>query len=250
MDTVPATLDILDQETDVALVLLMGAAESCAEDKQLAREALRELHSRHYGYVLTLVDRYSEYRGTVVVDPQAFALETFRKAYRSASRFRDKSNGNSERGTAQVKAWLGRIAQNLARDELKRLSRPKHRVDIVPFDESRDGDEDAGGNGNEPATSPFDPEPTEPERLRAVDEALAQLKPEERDIVVTYVTDGIPTSTGGRELPVDAREALEQRTGYERTNIRQKWRRLSERLRTILEPLVAYPKSSTPHAQP
>jgi hypothetical protein len=51
---------------------------------------------------------------------------------------------------------------------------------------------------------------------------------------MTYAAVGIPTKIG-RELPKEDRDALEERTGYERSNIRQKWLRLSRKLKAELE---------------
>ena len=89
--------------------------------------------------------------------------------------------------------------------------------------------------------------PTNSRALAALQTVLESLKPEERDILMTYGAHAIPTSTG-RELPAEIRDELEQRTGYERSNIRQKWRRLSQRLKSELEPPLTTRTPSSLHA--
>ncbi len=227
----------LTHESDASLMLLMGAAgTSSAEDQALAREALRTLHARHYGYLLGVLEGFSENVGTVVIDPEEFAVRTFKKAFQVADKFCDRSNGDPTKGEAQVKAWLGEIARNLARDELDRVSRLDKRVHFVVLDETHgipDTPEDDG-----------DVAPTEPKALAALQDTLATPKPEERDILITYALFGFPTKDG-RELPESDREALMQRTGYERSNIRQKWCRLTKRLHADLEPLLTNQKHSS-----
>ncbi len=230
------SLDIT-QESDAGLMLLMGAAgESSPADQALARDALRVLHGRHYGYLLGVLESFAENVGTVVIDPKEFALRTFKKAFQVANEFRDMSDGDSAKAERQVKAWLGKIASNLARDELDRVSRREKHVQFCVLDDTHDI--------SDAPLEVEDATPTEPEALAALRDNLAMLKPEERDILMTYGLFGIPTKNG-RELPNDVREALEERTGYERSNIRQKWHRLSQRLKAELEPTLKNQK--TPH---
>lgn len=228
----------ITRESDSGLLLMMGAAaESSAEDQALARHALKELHARHYGYLLGILENFAENIGTVVIDPAEFALKTFKKAFQVAAQFCDKSDGNDDKSRTQVRAWLGKIATNLARDELRRVSRLDKHIYLVVLDDSHDVPESPPDN--EDAT------PTNPKALAALQDALAMLKSEERDILITYALFGIPTDTG-RELPESEREALMRRTGYERSNIRQKWRRLSIRLKGELEPQLTNQKHSSP----
>lgn len=225
----------MEQETDAGLMNLMGAAGPTAEDQTMAREALKELHRRYYPYVLVVCETFSESVGTVVIDPEGFAAATFEKAFRSAESFCDKSDGNPERAKLQVKSWLGVIATNLARDALSQLKRRKVHIEFVPLDETHDIEE-TESESNDTVSTP-------PPLLSALHEVLDALKPEEKDILITYATFGIPTKTG-RELPKADREALEERTGYERSNIRQKWLRLSLKLKEKLEPSFINQKSS------
>lgn len=217
----------MGQETDAGLMLLMGAAGPAPEEQELARAALKELHRRYYGYVLAVAEGYSENFGTVEIDPDEFATATFKKAFEKAANFRDKSDGDTDRAKLQVKAWLGVTARNLARDALDKIKRRNDGVTLVLLDDTTDA--------AEPDTeSDLDTTSTPPAALQALQEALDSLKPEERDILITYAAFGVPTENG-RELPKDVRDALEERTGYERSNIRQKWFRLSRKLKAELE---------------
>jgi hypothetical protein len=177
--------------------------------------------------LVSILKQYSENGGTVVVDPEELALWTFKKAFER--KFRDKSDGDPTKAGAQVKAWLTRIATNLARDELDRIGRERRRLPLEVLDENHDIAQSPRGDG--------DAKPTNPRALAALRVILDTLKPEEREILKAYAEHGIPTENG-RELPRDVRYALEESTGYERCTIRQKWLRLSRRLKAELEPFL------------
>lgn len=230
----------MGQETDVGLMLLMGAAGPAPEEQELARAALKELHRRYYPYVLSVAEGYSENFGTVEIAPDEFATATFKKAFSRAATFHDKSDGDPEVSALQVKAWLGVIARNLSRDALDKIKRRHGHLEVVPLDETTDAPEAE----SEPEQE-LDTTPTATPVLLALRGALDTLKPEERDILITYATFGF-TTKNGRELPKDVREALEERTGYERSNIRQKWLRLSRKLKVELEPKLATQRASNP----
>jgi len=228
----------IGQDTDAGLMLLMGAAGPAPEEQEMARAALKELHRRYYPYLLTVAEGYSENFGTVEIDPAEFATATFKKAFIRAATFHDKSDGNPDVSALQVKAWLGVIARNLARDALDKIKRRNNHLDVVPLNEITDTLE------AQPEPEPeLDTKPTATPALLALRVALDALKPEERDILITYATSGY-TTKNGRELPRDAREALEERTDYERSNIRQKWLRLTKKLKTELEPKLTTKQAS------
>ena len=227
------------KESDAGLLLFIGAAGQCADEQQIAREALRELHFRHYSYLLGIFEKYAANAGTVIIDPSEFALATLKKAFRSAYQFTDRSGGDPVLAALQVRAWLGVIGERLAKDELRRLSRREKTVRLVTLDETHDAPEETQDEDLAPST------PTNPEALVALQEQLGELKPEERDILMTYAAFGIVTPSG-RELPADVREDLETRTGYERSTIRKKWQRLTERLETQLKPFINNTKLKSP----
>jgi DNA-directed RNA polymerase specialized sigma24 family protein len=226
MQSVPIDLT---RESDAGLLYLIGEATDEPSEKSLARDAMREFHARHYPYVSGRLGEFARNLGSVVVDVEKF---TFEKAFRAAKRFKDTSPGNHELAARKARAWMGRIASNLARDELKRISRKQCGIQLVPLNDDIDAAIDSGESDEAES-----PEPTDSHALAQLRAILATLKVEERDILITYATFGNPTATG-RELPPDVRDALEERTGYERSNIRQKWRRLSKRLEVEIEPFL------------
>jgi RNA polymerase sigma factor (sigma-70 family) len=228
METV--TVDVA-RETDAGLLVLIGAADASSDqDRTLAFEARHEFYTRHYGYVLAVLKKFAANAGTVVIDPKEFAAATFKKVFRCAGRFRDKSQGDPDKSAGQIRAYLGRAASNLAKDELNRISRLANEGHFVVLDEARDIPAEQ--------LEPSDSKPTHPRALAALQLILDGLKPEERDILLTYGCHGFST-VNGRELPKEVREALARRTGYERSTIRQKWHRLSQRLELELEPLLS-----------
>jgi len=228
----------MGRETDTGLMLLMGAATSAPAEQRLAHAALKELHRRYYGYLLTVVEGFSENFGTVEIDPEEFANAAFKKAFLCAASFQDECNGDAELSTRKLKAWLGIVAKNLARDALDKIKRQHEHLQTVPIDEAVEPP------GAEPEPE-LDTTPTATPVLEALREALDALKPEERDILITYASFGFNTKNG-RELPKDVREALEDRTGYERGNIRQKWLRLTRKLKAELQPLMTTHRTLNP----
>ncbi len=220
------------QESDAGLLYLIGEATDEPTEKSLARDAMREFHVRHYPYVLGRLGEFAKNMGSVVVDVERFTAITFEKAFRAAKRFKDTSHGIHELASRKVRAWMGQIATNLVRDELKRVNRKQFGIQLVPLNDDIDAAIDTDESDQDESL-----EPTDSRALAELKAILATLRVEEQDILITYATFGKPTATG-RELPPDIRDALEERTRYERSNIRQKWRRLSQRLKAQLEPFL------------
>ncbi|WP_395741688.1 RNA polymerase sigma factor [Prosthecobacter sp.] len=215
-------------ESDACLLYLIGEAGSSEADQDLANKAFREFHQRHFGFVCAVLDRYARQLETVEIDTGLLCNQVFEKAYRKAHSFSDKSNNDKEACRKLVRAWLGRVASNLARDALRSLARSHPGITIVPLA----ADHDIVINVDETRD---DETPTPRKELKKLQELLQQMKPEERDILLTYANFA-ECKAGGRELPSSERDALEQRTGYERSTIRQKYRRLILRLQTELAP--------------
>jgi DNA-directed RNA polymerase specialized sigma24 family protein len=164
------SLDVAGESTS-NLMLWIGESGENAEDQQIAREALQELHKRCYAYVYAVVSKFGENLGTATVDPEAFALASFIKAFECAYQFQDRSDGDPERADHQVKAWLGRIAINLAKDELQRLSTLNDGMRFVVLEEAFD----IPDTSNEVC----DEIPTNPKALESLRDVLESLKAEE-----------------------------------------------------------------------
>lgn len=219
----------LTRETDAGLLVLMAAADAASDiDQAVAENARHVFYRRHYPYVVAVLKTFAANVGTIVVDPDEFANATFAKFFRSIDSFKDESGGDPAKSAAQVRAYLGLAAANLAKDELDRISRQRDGIDLVVLDDAHDDVE-------EPES--IDATRTNPRALAALRTELMKFTREEIDLVMTYANFGVPTKNG-RMLPKDVRDALERRTGYERNNIRQRWHRLSGRLKAKLESFV------------
>lgn len=139
---------------------------SAAED---AEDRLLELLARYehslYGFLVTLLgDRQS------ALD---CAQETFLRAYRHLSA-----------GKSLTGPWLYKVARNLALKELK------HRQRVQP---EADGLEDVPDRDCE-----------QPERIRAVRRALAQLSSEERELLYLSQVDGFKSAEIAQMLGIRA----------------------------------------------
>lgn len=222
----------LTEESDAGLLYLIREESSSPDDAVLAREAMRAFHARHLAYVLGVLRKFVVGLDSVQIDVELFASKTFAKAFKAAASFEDGSGGDAELAQRKVRAWLGRIANNLARDEFKRASRKQCGVHLVPFEEGMDAPVES-----EEIDDSEIPVPTNARALARLSEIKGTLKPAEWEILITYATWGISTATGW-QVPADIREALEKNTGYERSNIRQIWKRLSQRLKDELAPFL------------
>jgi len=173
---IAVTVD-LTQESEVDLLYLIGEAGNSnqTEDYQLAHASLQELHSRHFGYLRGVLRSFAENCGTITIDPDEYANQTFAKIMDCAPKFQDKSNGDKKLGQKLFRAWLGKIAKNLAKDQLKKISRNLDQANLVPFDETYHSLEEIDLD----TTSR-----TSPKVLQAVKDGLDALKPEERDVVM------------------------------------------------------------------
>ena len=214
----------LTQDNDAGLVAFIGAASSSPADRALADSALRLLFDRHFGFIKGVLKSFSKTQGAIVIDADEMAIATFLKAFRSADTFRDTSGGCPEAARILVRAWLCTIAKHLAQDELRKHARGPSRVLL---DEDFDV---AESTSRGTAMSP-----TAQRRLNGLQGEIDKLSETDRDVVVTYANLGIRTATGGLELHIDDRLALELRTGLERDTLRQRKSRIFRRLRLILE---------------
>lgn len=222
----------LTEESDAGLLYLIGEECGSVADAALARDAMRAFHARHYAYVRGVLGNFAGGIDSARIDVELFTSKTFVKAFKAAASFQDDSNGDAECAKIKVRAWLGLIASNLARDELKSANRKQCGVQLVPFEPEMDALAESDEVDDSDNT-----EPTNTRALVRLNEIKSTLKPAEWEILITYATWGIPTATG-RQLPADVRETLEKNTGYERSNIRQIWKRLSQRLEHELAPFL------------
>ncbi|MFZ4593882.1 MAG: hypothetical protein ACOYOF_06470 [Verrucomicrobiaceae bacterium] len=235
----PTAPNSLSEESDAWLLCLMADANSSISAQLQANLALQEFHRRHYGYILAIQTQFANQFETLEIDADILCNQVFVKAYKNAGSFEDRSNDNKEVGEKLARAWLGKIAVNLGKDALKSVKRSHPGIVLVPMPEDdhfiNDLTEDLD-----------DLTPTPRRELEALRAFLDRLKPEEKEILVTYATFA-EKKGGGSELPPDVRAALELSTGYERSTIRQKYKRLRERAEAELMPVATTTKHALTH---
>ena len=149
------------------------------EDFLGAREAFNEFYIRHVGYLYGVsLRRYHMVAGG---EPGVKDLvqDTFHKVFERAHTFQKSDSEEPTQQTWRVRAWLGRIAENLLRD---RLRKHKHESIVDPHELPENPDTDNWGS-SEPN---IDEEPNA-QRLAAVRQALESLTERERQVLlVTY----------------------------------------------------------------
>ena len=113
------------------------------------------------------------------------AQETFVKAFRSLAAFD---------ATRRLSAWIFRIAHNTAVDALRR-----RRPSTVPLLDESASDRPATAE----AAAPPLPDPVERQALRrALDEAIARLKPDQREAVALRYDEGLSFDEIGQILGI------------------------------------------------
>jgi RNA polymerase sigma-70 factor (ECF subfamily) len=129
---------------------------------------------RYQRPVISLISRVLGARGDRAL-AEDLAQETFVKAYLKLSGFDS---------TRRLSSWLFRIAHNTAVDALRRS-----RLPTVSAGDARDPSEPDADHLAAPAL----PDPVETEALgQALDEAMAQLRPEYRAAVMLRYEEGLP----------------------------------------------------------
>lgn len=142
-----------------------------------SESAFEQIVRRYQRPVISLIARMTGDRASA----EDLAQETFVKAHRSLGAFD---------ATRRLSSWLFRIAHNTALDALRRSRRSVPVVDPTP---ERTPD---------PAVPP-DPDPVEQAALaRALEAALARLRPDFRAAVLLRYEEGLPFDQIGQVLGV------------------------------------------------
>lgn len=209
----------LEQKSDADLLSEIGLAEDFPEE---SRAAFEEFHRRHTGYVFTRTMKWieeSEMRSKLL-DGEQLVSSTMERAFRKAASFRDQSGGDSTLATLQVRAWLFRIATNLAHSAM-RSPAMKMRFQEMPIANSMEDVEEV------------DPVDVSPELVARVDAALESLNEVDRDILRTCL---LFQAFGERAaaLPADVRKELLTKYGLSEATLRQRKSRALKRLHDFL----------------
>ena len=142
-----------------------------------SQSAYEQIVRRYERPIISLIARMTGDRALA----EELAQDTFVKAFRSLAGFDT---------TRRLSSWLFRIAHNTALDSMRRRRPPG----AVPHSPSDPGDE---------PTAPPAPDPVEREALgRALDAALARLRPEQAAAIVLRYEDGLSFDEIGHVLGI------------------------------------------------
>jgi RNA polymerase sigma-70 factor, ECF subfamily len=146
-----------------------------------SQSAFEQIVHRYQRPVISLIARITGDR----MQAEDLAQQTFVKAFRSLAAFDT---------TRRLSSWLFRIAQNTAIDAMRRSRSLPASTEAVPIG-SADGPD-------EPAAPPG-PDPVERQELgRALEQALAQLRPDQRAAIELRYESGLSFDEIGAVLGV------------------------------------------------
>jgi RNA polymerase sigma factor (sigma-70 family) len=200
----------LTEDSDCDLLEMMTWKES---DPDVAREAWAELYRRHAKYLFPVCLKYARGLGG---DEAAEDLtsETFKHVYeRGASTFRPGSASDPDRMRRHVRAWLGRIAHNLACNAYR--GRPLQEIWL----EQDQWDNVADQERLEDSESSL-------RLLRLMEQVLTDRERHILRVTAQYYDPRKPN----RKLPDEVLEDLGRRWGITHENIRQIKRRALKKL--------------------
>jgi RNA polymerase sigma-70 factor (ECF subfamily) len=144
-----------------------------------SQSAFEQIVGRYQRPVISLIARTTGDRALA----EDLAQETFVKAFRNLAAFDT---------TRRLSSWLFRIAHNVAVDAMRRSRRPPGSVDARPIA--------SAGGAHEPSVPPG-PDPVERQQLgRALEAALAALRPDQRAAIVLRYENGLSFNEIGAVL--------------------------------------------------
>lgn len=217
----PAAVQTLDFSglTDADLFEGMALAGTCVAR---AHACFAEFHRRHAAYLFAVCQR--RYRSAA----EEIVAETFRRVYESAPQF-DRSavaNGSAPDAARQlVRAWVGQLVRWVAADHFADRAR---RLPTVALD--------GIAALSEPSAAPITTGRAAElvAEVRGVIEALSE---REQEIAWT-VAHGWSPEHGQLRWSQEDLDAIGERFGLSRENLRQVRARLLRKLRVRLEPLL------------
>lgn len=192
------------------------------EDELLARiargdaRAQSEFYARHVRYLYGVLVRQRGQLGALVgVSAEDLVQETFHRAFERAATFRSDGIDDPERLRRRARAWLGRIAQHLLADQLRRF----REVSASPYLERLSCDA-------------ID-EPSAPSaELELVNAGLAELSEREQDVL--RVTALYHRAGDHQRLPNAVSAELAARWGTSGENIRAIRSRAMKKLKSFI----------------
>ena len=222
MSSNPNALERAAEVSDEDLLIQMALKDS---EPQEAQAAWAQFHKRHHSYLrkhaYKVLDGFlgSRYDGSAKIEMASeLATDVLMRAYLRAETFDLKGGRGPTEVRRQVRAWLGKIAQNIVCDWLTGRCHETADASIHELPE----DEQPNNN------------PEHPEFLRCVAEALDQLPEKERRVILAYMSFFDPATGRGR-LSNDASADLMAELGMTTFSLRQMRHRALKRLKEIIK---------------
>lgn len=220
--TITATAQDLDfsSATDADLFEWMAMGDSCVTD---AHAAFVEFYRRHAQYLFAQCER--RYGG----EAEDIVADTFRRVYATATQFDRTTLADITDETAArrlVRAWVGRIVRWVAADHF--ANRNQQGETVTPERISSLPDNRCTGPAHPTGDS---------ELVTQVRNVINTLSECDQAIAWTLAHSWCPELGNLRWTPEDL-DAIGERFGFTRENIRQRRGRLAQRLRSLLEPTL------------
>jgi len=203
-------------DSDEDLIFYMSLR---SEDPSAAEQAWEEFFFRHREYLLGVCSRFRDTLGDLGVED--LAQDTLVRTFQKAHTFRPLGCGDSNRQRARIRAWLGKIANNLFFSTLRR--RPS-----ITFADDPHSDVPEPLVLDEPCS-----EPGESDRLPLLREGLATLTLREREILLASYA-GYESGVQCHRMSTDDVKALAERFQTTPVNLRQIRSRALDKLRRYL----------------
>jgi RNA polymerase sigma factor (sigma-70 family) len=194
----------LSSDSDYDLLEIMTWKDS---DPEPAREAWAEFYRRHVKYLYSACFRYTKGLGGGQ-EAEDLTTETFRLVYeRGAKTFRRPESDDPEYARRRIRAWVGRIAQNLSRSSYRGRHIQEVQLDDIAWDSLS---EDLSSAETAPSQTSI--------RMRE----LIESELTERELFILRVTSlYYDEREPNRHLPSHVLDDIAQQFGITRENIRQ-----------------------------
>ena len=218
-----------DTDADLMVYMSMGA-----DDPVAARDAWAEFYGRHVNYLYAVCSR--AYGDTMCGDAGVGDLvaETFRKAFQCAHLFSAEGIEDPEHLRRRSRAWLGRIAQRLFQDALRK----RRRLEMVHLDPDM---------WQQVPERTAEAQPDD-ERVRRVRDVLEQLSEKEQAVIrVTF--QWYRPGQSHQRLPNDVVADLAATLRTTPENLRQIRRRALAKIRERLGRMDASRPATVPRTE-
>lgn len=207
---------MIDSATDTRDDELLARIADPERDEAAAKRAQSEFYARHvrylYGVLVRHRDKLLDLAGASAED---LVQETFHRAFERAHTFRADAIDDPDQLRRRARAWLGRIAQNLLADHLRRF----REVSASPYLERLSSDA-------------IDLPSTPSTELELVTSALAELSEREQDVL--RVTALYQRAGDHQRLPNAVSAELAARWGTTGENIRAIRSRAMKKLKSLI----------------